>query len=89
MSKGYTINYFLDVFKNTTNKELASNGVFQTVAPRNGFNSVKATTLNKFLDYQTIAIARGNGAYAVLGATPRARLMKALANRKRTGSTLA
>jgi hypothetical protein len=86
MSKGYTINYFVNVFTNTTNTQIARNGVYNTVSPRNGYASVKAGALDRFLQGQTYAIANGTGVFASFGKTPRARLLKALRNRKRYGT---
>lgn len=85
MSKGYTINFFINTFKGTTNTQLNNNGVFSVVSPRHGISSVKATALNTFLDGYTLSIANGTGVFAKLGKTPRTRLLKALKLRKQFG----
>jgi hypothetical protein len=74
MSKGYTISYFIDVLKNTTARQVANKGVYETVSPRFGGFSVKADALDTWLNFNTTAIARGDGQYANFGKTARARL---------------
>ncbi len=86
MSKGYTINYFIKLFTNTTNSELKTKGVDNVVSPRYGSSSVKVDTLDNFLDYKTLDVTTGSGQYAQLGKTPRARILKALKLRKKNGS---
>jgi hypothetical protein len=85
MSKGYTINFFVNTLVNATNSQINKNGIFNVVSPRLGVNSVKAETLNNFLGGQAASIAYGTGKFAVLGKTPRTRLLKALKLRKQFG----
>lgn len=85
MSKGYTINFFVNTLKGVTNTQLNNNGVFNVVSPRLGRFSVKANTLNNFLGGQAAYIEYGTGAFAKLGKTPRTRLLKALKLRKQFG----
>jgi len=85
MSKGYTINFFVNTLKGSTNTQLNNYGVFNVVSPVYGANSVKASTLNTFLGGNTASIAAGVGAFSKLGKTPRTRLIKALKLRKQFG----
>lgn len=87
MTKGYTISYFLALFGNSRARQFSTaSDVYSFVSPRLGVSSVRATVLNKWLGKQTNAIVSGSGRFASYGSTPRARLMKALRNRKNTGS---
>jgi len=90
MSKGYTINFFVNAFTGVTNKQIVTTGVYGAVSPRYGFNSVKAKALDNFLGGlgRAKAIAEGSGSYANLGKTPRTRLLRALRNRKNSGTVL-
>jgi hypothetical protein len=85
MSKGYTINFFVNALKGVTNTQLNKNGVFNVVSPVYGSFSVKAAALDTFLGGNTSSIASGDGAFANLGKTPRTRLIKALKLRKQFG----
>jgi hypothetical protein len=85
MSKGYTINFFINTLTGVTNTQINNNGVFNVVSPVYGAASVKAVALDTFLGGQTASIANGTGAFAALGKTPRTRLLKALKLRKKFG----
>ena len=84
-TKGYTLQYFIDLFTNTTSRQLNSNGVYRTVSPRLGSVSVRADVLDTWLSNNTTAIVNGTGNFATFGKTPRTRLLKALRNRKTNG----
>jgi hypothetical protein len=81
----YTIQNFINAVTAVNNKTLMSNGVYNVVAPRFGESSVKAETLDFFLNGNTNAILDGTGTFASLGKTPRARLLKALRLRQTNG----
>lgn len=85
-TKGYTLNYFLKLFNGTSNRAISSNGVYGVVSPLLGSSSVRATVLNTWLGNKTSQIANGTGKFASYGTTPRARILKALRNRKVNGS---
>ena len=85
MSKGYTINFFINTLSGVTNTQINNNGVFNVVSPVYGSSSVKATTLDTFLGGNTQEITQGLGRFSVLGKTPRTRLLKALKLRKQYG----
>lgn len=81
-TKGYTINYFIDLFTNTTNRQLVTNGVSAVVSPRFGATSVRAKVLDRLLNYDVIEIVNGFYDYSSFGSTPRTRILKALRLRK-------
>ena len=85
-TKGYTLQYFIDLFTNTTTRQLSTNSVYNVVSPRKGVTSVRAEVLDNWLSYNTTNIANGTGSFASYGKTPRARLLKALRNRKNNGT---
>jgi hypothetical protein len=85
-TKGYTLSYFLKLFNSTSNRAISSNGVYGVVSPLLGSTSVRATVLNTWLGNKTTQITNGTGKFASYGTTPRARILKALRNRKTTGS---
>lgn len=85
MSKGYTINFFINALTGVTNTAINNNGVFNVVSPMYGVNSVKAAALNTWLGGNAASIAFGTGKFATLGKTPRTRLIKALKLRKKFG----
>jgi hypothetical protein len=80
--KGYTLVNLINFFSNTTNAQWKNSGV-AAVAGTPG----REAALASFLGTPT-SIAAGTGSYARLGATPRGRILRALRNRKRTGSVL-
>ncbi len=80
--KGYTLVNLISFFSNTTNAQWR-NATVSTVAGTAG----RTAALSNFL-VSPAAIAAGTGGYASLGATPRGRILRALRNRKRTGSVL-
>lgn len=89
MTKGYTLNYFVNLFNSTGSKSISNaKEVYTFVSPRLGFNSVRGVVLDQWLGgvKNTRAIANGTGRFSTYGSTPRARLLKALRNRKTTGS---
>lgn len=86
MSKGYTLNYFINTFTSTTAAAVSREGVYRTVSPRLGFNSVASYQLDKWLEGQTQEIANGTGDFSSYGKTSRARILRALRNRKNTGT---
>ena len=85
MSKGYTINFFINTLSGVTNTQINNNGLFNVVSPVYGVNSVKAQALDNWLGGNTASIAFGTGKFAALGKTPRTRLLKALKLRKKFG----
>lgn len=87
MTKGYTLNYFLGLFGNSRSRQLENvDAVYSFVSPRFGYFSTRAVVLDTWLGDQTNAIVRGTGRFSTYGRTPRARLIKALRNRKTTGT---
>jgi len=86
LSKGYTINYFIDVLKSAATNKVTKEGVYSVVSPRFGGQSVKANALDGWLNFKTNAIAKGVGQFASYGKTPRARLLTALSKRKKLGT---
>lgn len=85
MSKGYTINFFVQTLKNVSAKTVANRGVYDVVSPRYGAFSTKAEALDQWLSYNVSAITQGQGRFASYGKTARARLLTALRNRKVNG----
>jgi hypothetical protein len=87
MSKGYTISYFVKAISKASNGEL-KNSVYSVVAPRGGFNTVKAHALDAWLGGPGFAarVAKGTGRFAGFGNSARTRLLKALRLRKKNGS---
>jgi hypothetical protein len=85
-TKGYTLQYFINLFTTTTSRQLNTNGVYSVASPRRGVNSVRADVLDLWLGNHTTAIVNGTGSFAKFGKSSRARLLKALSNRKNTGS---
>lgn len=88
MSKGYTIQSFIDLFSTTTNSTLTKVGVDTVVSPRFGVYSVKFDALSTWLNDDVSGVFNGRGTYATLGKTPRTRLLNALKNRQKHGSVL-
>lgn len=84
-TKGYTIQYFIDLFANTSNKQLVTNGVYETISPRDGAASVRADVLDHWLGGNTYNVVWGKNGFETLGKTPRTRILKALHNRKANG----
>lgn len=84
MSKGYTLQYFINTFKNTRKVD-GGDGVYLTVSPRFGYFSVKAEALDTWLQGETGDIVSGRGRFASYGKTARARVLRALNNRKNSG----
>ena len=99
MHKGYTLNYFINFFKNipankwTTGRLTNDNG--QACALGHAYNSLegrhaeeRGDALCSFLG-ETVGINENTGGrYRSLGRTPKKRILKALRNRKRYGSVL-
>ena len=85
-TKGYTLQYFIDLFTGTTTRQLNKNGIYNVVSPRDGALSVRADVLDTWLSYNTTAVVNGTGTFANFGKTSRTRLLRALRNRKNTGS---
>lgn len=85
MSKGYTIQYFLNTFAGVSNTALNRQGVYDVVSPRYGAESIKAFTLDEYLSGRTLNVYRGVGGFSNLGKTPRTRLINALKLRKKLG----
>ena len=86
MSKGYTINYYTNLFKSASPRRLTPTNLPDFVSPVYGSSSVKFDQLNSFLSGKIFEIARGHGSFANLGKTPRARILNALSLRKKYGS---
>ncbi len=85
MSKGYTINYFVNELSQVHPSVFNYTDVAHVVSPRFGANSMKFTALNNFLHGMTTVIAYDED-FKDLGKTPRARVLKALKMRKKLGS---
>ena len=94
MSKGYTLNFFIDAVENTTasvwneNTFLGNIHYGDVISPRAGITSVKVEVLNEFLGFELGDIVDGVGDFAKLGKTPRTRLLKALRLRKKNGNII-
>ena len=86
MHKGYTINYFIDLFAGTTNAQINNTGVVSIVSPRLGKSSQAVSVLNTFLEGNLTAVANGTKGFGALGKTPRARILKALRTRQNYGT---
>jgi hypothetical protein len=82
MTKGYTINYFIKLFTATRTSTLETRGLESVVSPRLGSDSVRFHVLNGWLDGRVTQVVNGTGKFASYGATPRARILKALKLRK-------
>ena len=87
-TKGYTLQYFINLVSNTTNSQYNRNSVYDVISPTRGFNSVRSYVLDTWLNNATTSIVEGTGVYSTFGKTPRTRLLKALRNRKTTGTVL-
>jgi hypothetical protein len=86
MTKGYTLNYFVNLFTSSRSRQLNSTkAVYNFVSPRFGYNSTRAVVLDAWLGDNTTQIVNGTGRFSTYGTTPRARILKALRNRKTTG----
>jgi hypothetical protein len=86
MTKGYTLNYFVNLISTSRSRQLTTTqAVYSFVSPRFGYNSTRALVLDTWLGYNTREIVNGDGRFANYGKTPRARLLKALRNRKANG----
>jgi hypothetical protein len=85
MSKGYTINYYTNLFKSASPRNLTPTNLPNFVSPVYGSSSVKFSQLDGFLGGNIFEIARGHGDFASFGKTPRARILKALSLRKKHG----
>lgn len=83
-TKAYTISYFIKLFSNVRSRTIESNGVYNTVSPRKGSKSVSVSVLNTWLGGNLSKVVNGTGQFGSYGATPRARLLKALKLRKAT-----
>jgi len=86
MSKGYTINFFIQAVKSATTASVTNNGVYNVVSPRFGAFSTKACALDSWLGHKTDDIFIGRGRFSSYGKTPRTRLLTALRNRKKIGT---
>lgn len=56
------------------------------ISPRTGIASAKFRVLNGLLNNRLNSVISGAGSYAYLGATPKARVVRALRNRKSNGA---
>jgi hypothetical protein len=88
MSKGYTIQSFINLFSGVSNTTLTNVGVETVVSPRFGDLSVRMEALDTWLEGDTHAIVAGSGVYSTFGKTARTRLVKALKNRQKYGTVL-
>jgi hypothetical protein len=88
MSKGYTIQYFINTISNATVATVNNSSVYDVVSPRFGTSSVKAQALESWLGTDADYVADGVGEFSTLGKTRRARVLKALRNRQRFGTVL-
>jgi hypothetical protein len=86
MSKGYTISFFMSALQSVNSRKVTEAGPYYTVSPRKGVFSEKSLALDTWLNGQTEQVFQGNGKFAAYGKTPKARLLKALKNRKVNGS---
>ena len=88
MTKGYTLNYFVNLFNKTSANTISgTKDVYTFISPRLGFHSTRAVVLETWLgsQKQLRAITNGTGRFSTYGTTPRARILKALRNRKVNG----
>ncbi len=87
MTKGYTIAFFvreIQKMKITAKTLKEKHGVYKALSPRRGYWSLKAILLDVWTQGNVDEIIAGRTARAKkLGKTPKARLLKALANRKK------
>ncbi len=87
MSKGYTINYFVNLISDLKETELKKD-IYKAIAPRGGYNSERAIRLEDWVGGEETfrEIAAGKTARTkALGKTTRARILKALKTRKAKG----
>jgi len=85
MSKGYTLSYFINLVSKSPVAKTTGYDVYRVVSPRLGDASVKSFALDLWLSGQTNNIVKGSGKFSKYGKTPRARVLKALNNRKKLG----
>lgn len=81
-TKGYTINFFINLLENNDKKISNLGRLYEIVSPRFGFWATKSDKLDSWLYHATIAIAFGGGKYRKLGKYPKQRILKALKMRK-------
>jgi hypothetical protein len=84
MSKGYTIQFFINEISTKVNRGNDVNAFIKAISPVYGINSVKIGALDNFIG-DLNKVANGRGRYAGFGKTPKARVLKALKLRKKLG----
>jgi hypothetical protein len=75
----------MTALQNANSKKVTETGPYYAVSPRKGVFSEKSYALDTWLNDQTESIFAGEGKFAAYGKTPKARLLKALKNRKVNG----
>ena len=89
MHKGYTINYFINLFSNVAKRNMTVDEVAKVVSPRKGQNSQAFNALDRLLDYDLENVITGSDFgcddFTRFGKTTRTRLLKALRTRKKYG----
>lgn len=89
-TKGYTLNYFINTFSNLTPRQVGNTlgQVYNAVSPTLGGSSVRSYALDNWFGTPATleAVVTGQGTFANYGKTARARVLKALRNRKRFGT---
>ena len=81
-TKAYTLNVLIEdvaAVKGTGDTRT----VLKQLSPRLGAESVKVSVIDSFLNGNLAPVLNGRGAYAKLGTTAKARLLKALRLRKK------
>lgn len=79
----YTINLLMSEVQSLTSSQVSSfDSIVEALSPRAGVRSAKIAALSSYVG-GSVARVLGNTS---LGRTPRARLLKALRNRKTSGS---
>ena len=85
MHKGYTTNYFIDLFKNTPDEFFAQHSIDKIISPKKGKQSQAFNALDEMFNGELIEIERGLRYYHKLGSTPKERLIDALKQIQRYG----
>ena len=82
----YTISLLMSEVKNLTARQASSfSSLVEALSPRAGVGSAKITALSSYVGGNVARVLNNSS----LGATPRARLLRALRNRKSGASTSA
>lgn len=84
MSKGYTIQFFINEINTKVKSSYNAHNFVNAISPIYGNQSVKIQTLNSLVGNFN-KVANGIGKYAGYGKTPKSRVLKALRLRKKLG----